>query len=53
MIAYWYEPVAEKMAPNRNGPSQLVPLSEISAQLAYPDERGLIDTAGRLLADTA
>jgi ADP-ribose pyrophosphatase YjhB (NUDIX family) len=30
-----------------------VPLSEISAQLAYPDERGLIDTAGRLLADTA
>ncbi|HEY3738116.1 MAG TPA: NUDIX hydrolase [Jatrophihabitans sp.] len=30
-----------------------VPLSEISAQLAYPDERGLIDTAGRLLADSA
>lgn len=30
-----------------------VPLSEIRAQLAYPDERGLVDTAGRLLADTA
>lgn len=30
-----------------------VPLPQISAQLAYPDERGLIDTAGRLLADTA
>jgi 8-oxo-dGTP pyrophosphatase MutT (NUDIX family) len=30
-----------------------VPLPEISAQLAYPDERTLVDTAGRLLADTA
>jgi ADP-ribose pyrophosphatase YjhB (NUDIX family) len=30
-----------------------VPLSELRAQLAYPDERGLVDTAGRLLADTA
>jgi ADP-ribose pyrophosphatase YjhB (NUDIX family) len=30
-----------------------VPLSEIRDQLAYPDERGLVDTAGRLLADTA
>ena len=30
-----------------------VPLSEIPAQLAYPDERGLVDTAGRLLAETA
>jgi ADP-ribose pyrophosphatase YjhB (NUDIX family) len=30
-----------------------VPLPEISAQLAYPDERGLVDTAGRLLAETA
>jgi ADP-ribose pyrophosphatase YjhB (NUDIX family) len=30
-----------------------VPLPEIAAQLAYPDERGLVDTAGRLLADTA
>jgi ADP-ribose pyrophosphatase YjhB (NUDIX family) len=30
-----------------------VPLSRIRAQLAYPDERGLIDTAGRLLAETA
>ncbi len=30
-----------------------VPLPEISDQLAYPDERGLIETAGRLLADTA
>lgn len=30
-----------------------VPLSEIRAQLAYPDERGLVDTAGRLLADSA
>ncbi len=30
-----------------------VPLSKIRAQLAYPDERGLVDTAGRLLADTA
>jgi len=30
-----------------------VPLPEIAAQLAYPDERGLVDEAGRLLADTA
>jgi len=30
-----------------------VPLPEIPGQLAYPDERGLVDTAGRLLADTA
>jgi 8-oxo-dGTP pyrophosphatase MutT (NUDIX family) len=30
-----------------------VPLPEIAARLAYPDERGLVDTAGRLLAETA
>ena len=30
-----------------------VPLPDIRAQLAYPDERGLVDTAGRLLADSA
>jgi 8-oxo-dGTP pyrophosphatase MutT (NUDIX family) len=30
-----------------------VPLPAIAAQLAYPDERGLVDTAGRLLAETA
>ncbi len=30
-----------------------VPLPEIPAQLAYPDERGLVRTAGRLLAETA
>jgi ADP-ribose pyrophosphatase YjhB (NUDIX family) len=30
-----------------------VPLPDIRAQLAYPDERGLVDAAGRLLADTA
>ena len=30
-----------------------VPLSEMRTQLAYPDERGLVDTAGRLLADSA
>jgi ADP-ribose pyrophosphatase YjhB (NUDIX family) len=30
-----------------------VPLAEMHRQLAYPDERGLVDTAGRLLADTA
>jgi ADP-ribose pyrophosphatase YjhB (NUDIX family) len=30
-----------------------VPLPEIRAQLAYPDERGLVDAADRLLADTA
>lgn len=30
-----------------------VPLADIRGRLAYPDERGLVDTAGRLLADTA
>ncbi len=30
-----------------------VPLPDIRAQLAYPDERGLVDAAGRLLAETA
>jgi 8-oxo-dGTP pyrophosphatase MutT (NUDIX family) len=30
-----------------------VPLPEITEQLAYPDERGLVDTAGRLLAESA
>ena len=30
-----------------------VPLADIRRRLAYPDERGLVDTAGRLLADTA
>jgi 8-oxo-dGTP pyrophosphatase MutT (NUDIX family) len=30
-----------------------VPLPDIARQLAYPDERGLVDTAGRLLAETA
>ena len=30
-----------------------VPLPEIRGQLAYPDERGLVDTAGRLLAESA
>jgi ADP-ribose pyrophosphatase YjhB (NUDIX family) len=30
-----------------------VPLPDIAARLAYPDERGLVNTAGRLLADTA
>jgi 8-oxo-dGTP pyrophosphatase MutT (NUDIX family) len=30
-----------------------VPLPDIAAQLAYPDERGLVDAAGRLLADSA
>jgi len=30
-----------------------VPLPDITAQLAYPDERTLVDTAGRLLAETA
>ncbi|MDT4946692.1 MAG: hypothetical protein QOH14_3425 [Pseudonocardiales bacterium] len=30
-----------------------VPLPDIRKQLAYPDERGLVDTAGRLLAETA
>ena len=30
-----------------------VPLPEIRGQLAYPDERGLVDTAGRMLAESA
>jgi len=30
-----------------------VPLPEIQEQLAYPDERSLVETAGRLLAETA
>jgi ADP-ribose pyrophosphatase YjhB (NUDIX family) len=30
-----------------------VPLADIARQLAYPDERGLVDTAERLLAETA
>jgi len=30
-----------------------VPLPEIRERLAYPDERGLVDAAGRLLAGTA
>jgi 8-oxo-dGTP pyrophosphatase MutT (NUDIX family) len=30
-----------------------VPLPEIAGQLAYPDERGLVDAAGRLLAESA
>lgn len=30
-----------------------VALPDLGAQLAYPDERGLADTAGRLLAETA
>ena len=30
-----------------------VPFPQIADRLAYPDERGLVDTAGRLLADTA
>jgi ADP-ribose pyrophosphatase YjhB (NUDIX family) len=30
-----------------------VPLPEIAGQLAYPDERGLLDAADRLLAETA
>ena len=30
-----------------------VPLPDIRAQLAYPDERGLVDTAGRMLAESA
>lgn len=30
-----------------------VPLSDMATRLAYPDERGLVDTAGRLLAETA
>lgn len=30
-----------------------VPLSDIRGRLAYPDERGLVDAAGRLLAESA
>ncbi len=30
-----------------------VPLTMIADRLAYPDERGLVDTAGRLLAESA
>ena len=30
-----------------------VPLTDIRARLAYPDERGLVDTADRLLAESA
>lgn len=30
-----------------------VPLPDIAGRLAYPDERGLVDAAGRLLAETA
>ena len=30
-----------------------VPLPQIPEQLAYPDERGLVDAAGRLLAESA
>jgi ADP-ribose pyrophosphatase YjhB (NUDIX family) len=30
-----------------------VPLATMRSRLAYPDERTLVDTAGRLLADTA
>ena len=30
-----------------------VPLPDIAGQLAYPDERGLLDAADRLLAETA
>jgi ADP-ribose pyrophosphatase YjhB (NUDIX family) len=30
-----------------------VPLPDIRRRLAYPDERGLVDTAGRLLAESA
>jgi 8-oxo-dGTP pyrophosphatase MutT (NUDIX family) len=30
-----------------------VPLPDLRHQLAYPDERGLVDAAGRLLAETA
>ena len=29
------------------------PLPDIRGQLAYPDERGLVDAAGRLLAESA
>lgn len=30
-----------------------VPLPDLAGRLAYPDERDLVSTAGRLLADTA
>lgn len=30
-----------------------VPLPQITEQLAYPDERGLVDAAGQLLAESA
>jgi ADP-ribose pyrophosphatase YjhB (NUDIX family) len=30
-----------------------VPLPDISARLAYPDERGLVEAAGRMLAESA
>jgi ADP-ribose pyrophosphatase YjhB (NUDIX family) len=30
-----------------------VPLPDIESRLAYPDERGLVDAAGRLLAESA
>jgi ADP-ribose pyrophosphatase YjhB (NUDIX family) len=30
-----------------------VPLPDIRSQLAYPDERSLVDTAGRMLAESA
>jgi hypothetical protein len=30
-----------------------VPLPDIRAQLAYPDERTLVDAAGRMLAESA
>jgi 8-oxo-dGTP pyrophosphatase MutT (NUDIX family) len=30
-----------------------VPLGDIPGRLAYPDERGLVDTAGRLIAESA
>ncbi|MBE7162841.1 MAG: NUDIX hydrolase [Williamsia herbipolensis] len=30
-----------------------VPLPQIRGRLAYPDERGLVDTAGRMLAESA
>lgn len=30
-----------------------VPLPDIGSRLAYPDERSLVETAGRLLAETA
>ena len=30
-----------------------VPLPDITKRLAYPDEKGLVDTAGRLIAESA